>query len=56
MYKVEFVNGQIGQKNSIVATDLSREEAMELKRRRNKQLSPGEKSYYGMKYRMVKVA
>ena len=56
MYKVVFVTSEISRKGREIASNLSREDAMDLRRRRNSQLSAGEKSYYGMKYKIAKVA
>lgn len=46
--------GQIGLKSGIVKTFDTYEEAKEYASRMNKQLSPGEKEYYKIKYKAVK--
>jgi len=47
-------NGEYYNGKYIVKKDLTQEEAKELAKRRNKSLSPGEKSYYRLHYSVVK--
>ena len=47
-----FVSGQMG---SIVETSNDKEALVEGKKRRNKQLSPGEKKYYRMSYKVIEL-
>ena len=47
-----FVSGQMG---SIVETSNDKEALVEVKKRRNKQLSPGEKTYYRMSYKVIEL-
>jgi len=55
MYKVVFVTSEISRKGREIASNLSREDAMDLRKRRNSGLSSGEKRYYGMKYKITKM-
>ena len=53
-YSVVRVGGSIGEKRSfVVKSGLSKEEAQEYAKVRMKSLSPGEKKYYGIKYKVV---
>ena len=65
-YALVFVGGSIGQTNnyplfaghlmaSIVKTSNDKDELVEEKKRRNKNLSPGEKKYYGMSYKVIEL-
>ena len=47
-----FVSGQMA---SIFQTGNDKEELVEKKKRMNKQLSPGEKKYYGMSYKVIEL-
>jgi hypothetical protein len=47
-----FVSGQMA---SIFHTGNNKEELVEKKKRMNKQLSPGEKKYYGMAYKVIEL-
>ena len=40
---------------SIIETGNDKDELVETKKRRNKQLSPGEKSYYKMSYKVIEL-
>ena len=52
-YSVVRVGGSIGEKSFVVKSGLSKEEAQEYAKVRMKSLSPGEKKYYGIKYKVV---
>ena len=53
-YSVVRVGGSIGEKSFVVVkSGLSKEEAQEYAKVRMKSLSPGEKKYYGIKYKVV---
>lgn len=53
-YSVVRVGGSIGEKSFVVVkSGLSKEEANEYAKVRMKSLSPGEKKYYGIKYKVV---
>ena len=53
-YSVVRVGGSIGEKSFVVVkSGLSKEEANEYAKARMKSLSPGEKKYYGIKYKVV---
>ena len=53
-YSVVRVGGSIGEKSFVVVkSGLSKEEATEYAKVRMKSLSPGEKKYYGIKYKVV---
>ena len=54
---VILLGGSIGDGNRVQTpyeSNINKETAQNSAKRRNKQLSPGEKSYYGMKYVAVK--
>ena len=52
-YSVVRVGGSVGEKSFVVKSGLSKEEATEYAKVRMKSLSPGEKKYYGIKYKVV---
>jgi hypothetical protein len=65
-YALVCIGGSIGSKNeypvfvgrdngSIVETGDDKDTLAETKKRRNSQLTPGEKSYYGMKYKVIEI-
>lgn len=65
-YALVLVGGSIGSKGSypifvgramgsIVETSNDKDALVETKKRMNKQLSPGEKSYYGMSYKVIEL-
>ena len=54
LYAVIRLGGSVGEKNySIVGDNLSRDEAIDMAKRYRKMLSPGEKKYYRITYKVV---
>lgn len=52
-YGVSKLGGSIGEKQGIIKSFSTHEEAKEYASRMNKQLTPGEKNYYKIKYKVV---
>ena len=54
LYAVIRLGGSVGEKNySIVGDNLSHDEAIDMAKRYRKMLSPGEKKYYRITYKVV---